>query len=104
MRCIMFVIEDRLEGRIVSNTKSYWQWFALGGLVLVAAAVVALSPDAWAADAPLHSGGVARVIVQSGRLSVDVREARLAEVLEAIGRQAGAKVVLHGDLSTAVSL
>jgi hypothetical protein len=47
---------------------------------------------------PVH-----RALQQSGRLSVRTEQARLSEVLEAVGRHAGFKVVLTGDLDTRVT-
>jgi hypothetical protein len=67
-------------------------------LVLLVFAGVARS----AAAAELQ-GPVLEITVQSARLSVDVRQVRLADVLEAIGRQAGVRIVLHGDLDTLVT-
>jgi HEAT repeats len=71
-------------------------------LALVAVTGALLGATAFAASAELP-GRVLDVAVESGRLSLRAHEARLADVLEAIGRQAGVRIVLHGDLDTPVT-
>lgn len=48
-------------------------------------------------------GEILDVTVKSGRVSLDARGAALADVLAAIGRQAGVKVVLRDALTTLVT-
>jgi HEAT repeats len=96
----MFVVQDGLEGSRVSNPKNCWWWYALAGLAMV---VAAFGRDVRAGDVPPHPGAVAHVVVESGRLSVDVHDAGLAEVLQAVGRHAGVKVVVRGNLDTRVT-
>jgi HEAT repeats len=50
-----------------------------------------------------RTGQVLSVTVTSSRISLVAREAPLAEVLAEIGRQAGVKTVLAGDLNTPVT-
>jgi hypothetical protein len=48
-------------------------------------------------------GEILDVTVKSGRVSLDARGAALADVLAAMGRQAGVKVVLRDALTTLVT-
>ena len=43
------------------------------------------------------------VAVEQGRLTVDVRDAPLEEVLQAVGEEAGIAIELHGDLTAPVT-
>ncbi|MFQ5828837.1 MAG: HEAT repeat domain-containing protein [Candidatus Methylomirabilia bacterium] len=60
---------------------------------------------------PASSQGVAQqapaaaidVVVEDGLLTVDVRDVALADVLRAIGEQAGLKVSIRGDITTRVT-
>jgi HEAT repeats len=74
----------------------------LCGIVLVVVTAAAPGAMAFAASADLP-GRVLEVAVKSGRLSLRAYQARLADVLEAIGRQAGVRIVLHGDLDAPVT-
>ena len=74
----------------------------LCGVVLVALTAAAAGAMAFAASADLP-GRVLEVAVKDGRLSLRAHQARLADVLEAIGQQASVRIVLHGDLDAPVT-
>jgi hypothetical protein len=71
--------------------------------VFVVVFLVVGSADAIAAPGALAAqpkGPVLNLTVTSSRISLTARETPLADVLAAIGRQAGVKMVLRGDLNT----
>jgi hypothetical protein len=75
---------------------------SLCGLLVAAFSAVAPGAPAFAAAAD-SPGQTLDVTVTSGRLSVRVHEARLADVLEAVGRQAGVRVMLRGDVAAPIT-
>jgi hypothetical protein len=75
---------------------------SLCGLLVAAFSAVTPGAPAFAAAAD-SPGQTLDVTVTSGRLSVRVHEARLADVLEAVGRQAGVRVMLRGDVAAPIT-
>ncbi len=73
----------------------------LAGLLLIAAALLNL--DGRIARAEEASPATIEVAVRQGLLSVKLRDAPLADVLQAIGEQAGFRVIIRGDLSAPVT-
>jgi HEAT repeats len=69
-------------------------------LLVIGSAVGTAASVAFAAQ---PKGPVLDVTVTSSRISLTARETPLADVLAAIGRQAGVKMVLRGDLNTSVT-
>jgi hypothetical protein len=72
-------------------------------LALLLATSTVTGHEAVFAGAASSQGRVLEVSVDSGRLTVRAQEAPLAEVLEAIGRQAGVTIVLRGNLEALVT-
>jgi HEAT repeats len=74
--------------------------------VFVVVLLVIGSADAIAAPGALVAqpkGSVLNLTVTSSRISLTARETPLADVLAAIGRMAGVKMVMRGDLNTSVT-
>jgi hypothetical protein len=72
-------------------------------LVILLATSTVTGHEVVFAGAASSQGRVLEVSVDSGRLTVRVREAPLAEVLEAVGRQAGVTIALRGNLDALVT-
>ena len=56
-----------------------------------------------AAGQPIADASIEEVAVERGRLTLSVQNARLAEVLQTIGEEAGIAIEIHGDLSERIT-
>ena len=87
----------------VAEKQGFPRTLGLAGLLLIWSITSVNHPgqNAWAAqDAPPATDEVA---VREGLLSVNLRDAPMADVLLAIGTQAGFEVIIRGDLSAPVT-
>ena len=77
-----------------------------GWLIAIVCALACLTifvPATLKAEAEPMAAPFIEVAVEQGRLTVDVRDAPLDDVLQAVGEEAGIAVELHGDLTAAVT-
>jgi HEAT repeats len=72
-------------------------------LVLLLATTTITGHEAVFAGAASSQGRILEVSVDSGRLTLRAQEAPLAEVLKAVGRQAGVTIALRGNLDALVT-
>jgi HEAT repeat protein len=92
-----------MRAKVVAPVMQKWGLSRAMGLVLIAA-IASLNhagQDASAAENP--SPATDEVAVRKGLLSVKLRDAPMADVLLAIGAQAGFEVIIRGDLSAPVT-
>src|SRR3990172_7136099 len=75
----------------------------LGGPLLVAACGLSLPSRAVLAADQAAPPSAIQVAIQHGLLTVDVREAPLADLLQMIGERAGLRVTIHGNVKTLVT-
>lgn len=60
-------------------------------------------PNLYAAAKPTADSSIEKVTVERGRLTLSVQNALLAEVLEAIGEEAGIGIEIHGDITERIT-
>ena len=61
-------------------------------------------PNLYAAAQPIADSSIKEVAVERGRLTLSVQNAMLAEVLQAIGEEAGIAIEIHGDLTEHITI
>jgi hypothetical protein len=86
------------SGRAASTRRAR----SIARIVSVAITIATVAAAGLAAEAGSHDR-VLEVTVESSHVSVRAHAARLSEVLEAIGRESGVRMVLRGDLDAPIT-